>query len=80
MQPSGPDQEDQKPQRENLLATLVQLLNFGDHHNEGVLRYMPGDLGIVPPTKLPVKTSSTHLTTELPPISDSNAPLTTTHT
>lgn len=74
--------------RENLLATLLQLMNFdpsmsssrqGSRKSSPVLHYTPGDLGFVPAAKAKKRTSNeppliTGARTPLPPIGSSGTP------
>lgn len=65
---------DQKPQRENLLGTLLHLLKFEPQEEQALLRYKPGDLGIVPSGKQDISTP------QLPPINTTKQPSLTTLT
>lgn len=59
---------EERPQRDNLLASLLTLLTsepVDTKHREHLLKYQPGDLGIVP---APKTEPSTRETTHLPPI------------
>ena len=92
LQPKGADYE-HVAQRENLLATLLQLMNFDPTNSRNgsgkksspILHYTPGDLGFVPANK---KRTSNELLkvgarTPLPPITSSGPPVvnsTPTHT
>lgn len=73
--------------RENLLATLLQLMNFDpsissrqdSRKSSPVLHYTPGDLGFVPAAKAKKRTSNeppliTGARTPLPPIVSSGTP------
>ena len=74
--------------RENLLATLLQLMNFdpsmsssrqGNRKSSPVLHYTPGDLGFVPAAKTKKRMSDeppliTGARTPLPPIGSSGTP------
>ena len=90
LQPQSPESQHSVAKRENLLATLLQLMNFdssmsrqGGKLSSPVLHYTPGDLGFVPAAKK--RTSNepliTGARTPLPPITSSASPpvASTTH-
>ena len=73
--------------RENLLATLLQLMNFdpssssrqGSRKSSPILHYTPGDLGFVPAAKTKKRASNelpviVGARTPLPPIASSGTP------
>ena len=83
LQPKSADYE-HVAQRENLLATLLQLMNFDSATSKNrsrksspILHYTPGDLGFVPANKK--RTSNEPLKTgaraPLPPIKSSGPPV-----
>ena len=80
--------------RENLLATLLQLMNFdpstptssrqGSRKSPPMLHYTPGDLGFVPAAKAKKTMSNeppliTGARTPLPPIASSGTPTVVAH-
>lgn len=83
LQPKSTDCE-HVAQRENLLATLLQLMNFdsatlknGSRKSSPILHYTPGDLGFVPGNKKrisnePLKAGAR---APLPPIKSSGPPV-----
>lgn len=88
LQPRSSDSE-HVAQRENLLATLLQIMSFDSTSStqtrkasSPVIHYTPGDLGFVPPAKKrtsnePIKVGAR---APLPPITSSGAPVAATST